>query len=225
MQVKFATNCCTLATTRVNHDTGAMPKLRIARSTGDTAISINRRSLLHLTAAATAMGAAPAVWASAGGNNTGTPAPQLSASSDLVHTCAALVNAPAKAAFDFLADPSALGRWSLGALNVRETERKGIYTGFSMFDGSQAWLAIDPNPQLLLIDYRVGTPDNLIPRIFARVAPGPVVGLTQDQCYVSLTAWRTASMDNERWHRLRASHEAEILLIDSQIETLQKQKK
>lgn len=172
------------------------------------------------------MGVAP-TWAGASGNGTGTPAPgpQSSTSPDLVHTCAALVNAPARVAFDFLADPRALGRWSLGALNVQETEHKGIYTGFSMFDGSQAWLAIDPHPQLLLIDYSVGTPDNLIPRIFARVVPGTVVGLAQDQCYVSLTAWRTASMDTERWYRLRASHEAEILLIDSQIETLQKQKK
>jgi hypothetical protein len=149
-------------------------------------------------------------------------APELSTSPDLVHTCAAQVNAPARAAFDFLANPEALGRWSLGALRVKETERKGIYTGFSMFDGSQAWLAIDPRPELLLIDYRVGTSDNLIPRIFARVVPGKVVGLSENQCYVSLTAWRTASMNAERWYRLRASHEAEILLIDSQIEALQK---
>lgn len=143
-------------------------------------------------------------------------------SPELVHTCAARVNAPARVAFDFLADPQALGRWSLGALNVKETATKGIYTGFSMFDGSQAWLAIDPRPELLLIDYRVGTPDNLIPRIFARIVPGKVVGLSDDQCYVSLTAWRTATMNAERWYRLRASHEAEILLIDSQIETLHK---
>jgi hypothetical protein len=157
-------------------------------------------------------------------NGPGAPAraPELGTSPDLVHTCAAQVNAPARAAFDFLADPEALGRWSLGALRVTETERKGIYTGFSMFDGSQAWLAIEPRPELLLIDYRVGTMDNLIPRIFARVVPGKVVGLSENQCYVSLTAWRTASMNAERWYRLRASHEAEILLIDSQIETLQK---
>lgn len=143
-------------------------------------------------------------------------------SPDLVHTCAARVNAPARTAFDFLADPRALGRWSLGALRVEETATKGIYTGFSMFDGSQAWLAIDPRPELLLIDYRVGTPDNLIPRIFARVVPGTVVGLGDDQCCVSLTAWRTASMTAERWFRLRTTHEAEILLIDSQIEALRK---
>ena len=162
--------------------------------------------------------------AASDGNGPGIPAraPEPSTSPELVHTCAALVNAPAKAAFDFLADPQALGRWSLGALRVTETARKGIYTGYSMFDGSQAWLAIDARPELLLIDYRVGTMDDLVPRIFARVVPGKVVGLAENQCYVSLTAWRTASMNPERWYRLRASHEAEILLIDSQIETLQK---
>jgi hypothetical protein len=194
------------------------------RHTGDTAINLNRRSLFRFTGAIAATAALQDAGAASDANGPGISAraPELSTSPELVHTCAALVNAPPKAAFDFLADPRALGRWSLGALNVTETERKGIYTGFSMFDGSQAWLAIDARPELLLIDYRVGTVDNLVPRIFARVVPGKVVGLAENQCYVSLTAWRTASMNVERWYRLRASHEAEILLIDSQIETLQK---
>lgn len=168
------------------------------------------------------LGTAAAVPAAAIASAAAADTPKLSASPDFVYTVAASVKARAQAAFDFLADPLALGRWSLGALNVVPTERKGVYTGFSMFDGSQAWLAIDPHPQLLLIDYRVGTQDNLVPRIFARVVPAQVVGLTGDQCYVSLTAWRTATMDEERWHRLRASHDAEILLIKSQIETLRK---
>jgi hypothetical protein len=184
----------------------------------------SRRSLLQAGTSLTALGATAAMAQSATGNITpaSTSAPQLSASPDFVHTVAAAVKAPAKAAFDFLADPTALGRWSLGALNVTATQTKGVYTGFSMFDGSQAWLAIDTHPELLLIDYRVGTPDKLVPRIFARVAPGDVVGLGANQCYVSLTAWRTQSMDAERWYRLRASHEAEILLIKSQIETAHK---
>lgn len=186
---------------------------------------INRRALLHLTGGAALLGSAWSATAAqdgAAGRVADAPYPDIS--SELVHTCAALVNAPARAAFDFMADPQALGRWSLGALDVKPTQQRGVYTGFSMFDGSQAWLAIDARPELLLIDYRVGTPDNLVPRIFARVVPGNVVGLKENQCYVALTAWRTASMSAERWHRLRASHEAEILLIDSQIEAAQRKR-
>jgi hypothetical protein len=185
---------------------------------------IDRRALLCLTGGAALLGSAWSAGAAQNGAAAGADAPFPGISSELVHTCAALVNAPARAAFDFLADPQSLGRWSLGALNVKPTEKAGVYTGFSMFNGSQAWLAIDAKPELLLIDYRVGTPDNLVPRIFARVVPGTVVGLREDQCYVALTAWRTASMTAERWHQLRASHEAEILLIDSQIETLQRKR-
>lgn len=185
---------------------------------------INRRALLHLTGGAALLGSA---WNATAGEDAAPStgdAPYPGISSELVHTCAALVNAPARAAFDFLADPQALGRWSLGALNIKPTQQHGVYTGFSMFNGSQAWLSIEARPELLLIDYRVGTPDNLVPRIFARVVPGTVVGLKENQCYVALTAWRTASMSAERWHQLRASHEAEILLIDSQIETLQRKR-
>lgn len=183
---------------------------------------IDRRALLRLTGGAALLGSPWSAGAAQDAPASGASFPGIS--SELVHTCAALVNAPARAAFDFLADPQSLGRWSLGALDVKPTQQAGIYTGFSMFDGSQAWLAIDAKLELLLVDYRVGTPDNLVPRIFARVVPGNVVGLEQDQCYVALTAWRTASMTAERWHRLRASHEAEILLIDSQIETLQRKR-
>jgi hypothetical protein len=57
----------------------------------------------------------------------------------------------------------------------------------------------------------------LIHRISVRVIAGPNAGLSGGQCLVMLMAWRPAGMEDSRWHRLCASHEAEILLIREQI--------
>jgi hypothetical protein len=94
----------------------------------------------------------------------------------------------------------------------------GVYRGRSLFDGGEGWLSIDGDPQRLVVDYHVGTMDERVPRICARVVPGPVCGLAPSACYVSLLAWRTRSMDESRWQRLCASHAAEIWLIKGQLE-------
>jgi hypothetical protein len=49
--------------------------------------------------------------------------------------------------------------------------------------------------------------------------PGPVCELAASACIITLLAWRQASMDDTRWHRLCATHETEILLIKGQCET------
>jgi hypothetical protein len=134
------------------------------------------------------------------------------------HCATALVDAPARAAFDFLADPIALGRWALGAMNTRHVGG-GVYAGTSQFDGAQTHLAIDARPELLLVDYLVGDRSSLKPRISARVVPAEVCGLGANQCYVTLIAWRAAGMSDARWQQLCAAHEAEILLVKGQIES------
>ncbi len=93
------------------------------------------------------------------------------------------------AAYAFLVDPAALGRWSLGCMDLVHVG-SGIYRGRSLFDGGEGWLSIDGDPQRLVIDYHVGTMDERVPRICARVVPGPVCGLAPSECYVSLLAWR-----------------------------------
>ena len=110
------------------------------------------------------------------------------------------------------------GRWSLGCMNTRPADSTGIYTGHSLFDGSQGWFTIDAHPELLLIDYRVGPKDALTPRISARIVRGETLGRPADLCVVTLMAWRTADMSEERWRRLCATHEAEVFLIKAQIE-------
>ena len=134
------------------------------------------------------------------------------------HSVTARLDVAAADAFAFLIDPAALGRWSLGCMDLRDIG-DGIYTGHSLFDGSQGWLSIAADPVHMLVDYHVGTPSHRQPRISARVIPGPVCGLSDSVCSVTLTAWRVASMSDERWQRLCASHDTEIWLIKAQAET------
>ncbi len=137
----------------------------------------------------------------------------------LSHVATALIEVPAEAAFSFLIDPLALGEWSLGCMRTQPTDRAGVYTGWSLFDGSQAFFEIVADADRLLIDYHVGTPEKRAPRISARVVRGPVCGLTEAQCYASLVAWRPQGMAADRWARLCSAHETEIWLIKEQIET------
>ena len=137
----------------------------------------------------------------------------------LSHIATALVEAPAGAVFSFLADPLALGGWSLGCMRTQATDVPGVFTGWSLFDGAQGWFEIDADPERLWIDYRVGTRERRMPRISARVVPGPVCGLGEGQCYASLVAWRPPAMAADRWLRLCSAHETEIWLIKEQIES------
>jgi hypothetical protein len=139
--------------------------------------------------------------------------------SDLAHTTTLRIDVEARVAFDFLADPLRLGRWSLGCFDTKLAGSPGLYTGVSLYDASRAWFRIDADPTRLIVDYHVGDAASQVPRISARVVPGPVCGLPQRSCYVTLTAWRVAGMDDDRWGRLCAAHEAEIWLIKTQIET------
>jgi hypothetical protein len=137
---------------------------------------------------------------------------------DLGHCATALVNVAAQRAFDFLADPLALGTWSLGCMRTQAPNPAGPYTGFSLYDDSQVWFDIEAHRELLLIDYRIGEVGNLKPRISARIVAAETCDLRETQCYISLIAWRPAQMTHERWNRLCAAHEAEIWVIKARLE-------
>jgi hypothetical protein len=137
----------------------------------------------------------------------------------LGHMVTRHVLAPRERAFTYLIDPIKLGRWSLGCFQTFLDDQSGVYSGKSLFDGSQGWFKIDPEPSRMLIDYWVGLPEKLAHRISVRVIDGFSVAYDGDTCLVMMMAWRPASMGQERWERLCASHEAEIWLIKEQIET------
>lgn len=142
--------------------------------------------------------------------------------SDLAHATTLRIDVEAQVAFDFLADPLRLGRWSLGCFDTRAAGSTGLYTGVSLYDGSQAWFRIEADQARYIIDYHVGDAASQAPRISARVIPGSVCALPETSCFVTLTAWRTVDMDNDRWARLCTAHDAEIWLIKTQIEATSK---
>jgi hypothetical protein len=142
----------------------------------------------------------------------------MSAPDALSHCVTVEVRVPAERAYGFLMDGLALGRWALGAWATKAMG-DGLFVGRSLFDGSEAWLRLTGDPERLTVDYHLGSGRTaLVPRIMARVVPGPVTGRPEGHCLVSLIAWRDAAMDDARWHRLVACHEAEILLIKALIE-------
>lgn len=142
----------------------------------------------------------------------------IGSQTDVGHCATALIEVAAERAFDFLADPIALGTWSLGCMQVQPAKQEGLYTGFSLYDGAQVWFNLQAHRELMLIDYRVGEPTDLKPRIMVRVVPASCCDLSAAQCYVSLIAWRPAQMTQDRWNRLCSAHEAEIWLIKAKLE-------
>lgn len=131
----------------------------------------------------------------------------------------ALCAASADTAFAYLASPARLGEWALGCWQATEGE-DGIVSGTSLFDGATTFARSVAEPRLRLVDFEVGAQsEELVRRISVRIVPGPDIGRGDDSSLVVLTAWRTAAMDDERWHRLVVAHETEVLLLRRRIET------
>ena len=120
--------------------------------------------------------------------------------------------------FAFMSDPQKLNRWSFGTWET-EIAADGLVTGTSMFDGGKILVRIDADAGRLSIDYRLGAdPLKLVPRINVRVVPGPNLGLDAGSSVLTFIAWRAAAMDDDRWRRLTASHEFEVVLIKNLLE-------
>ena len=134
-------------------------------------------------------------------------------SNQYVHLASTQANVSAATAFAFLSDPQKLALWAVG---MKEQQVIGTNTvsGVLVASGEQYYCRIDANPALHTIVYRLGASlDNLAPRIMMQVMAGEVLGNDPNICVLSMLAWRSASMDNQRWHDLQTGHEAEILEI------------
>jgi hypothetical protein len=137
---------------------------------------------------------------------------------ELSHCTSSVCAVSAERAFGFLADPAQLGRWVLGCWGGTLVEADTV-RGTSLFDGETTVVKVIGRRESLTVDFLVeGDGGAIVPRISARVVPGPVVGRDASECLVTLLAWRTESMTDERWRRLAAVHEAEILLLGAQLE-------
>lgn len=136
----------------------------------------------------------------------------------LSHCATAVCDVEPTAAFAFLADPSRLGSWALGCWDAKPVV-EGVVGGISLFDGSMTYVRANGDPDRLAVDFAVGSDRNeLVHRISARVVPAADLGYGERSSIVTLLAWRPADMPAERWHRLVASHEAEILLLQARLE-------
>lgn len=135
----------------------------------------------------------------------------------LVHSTARVCACSVEQALAHLGSAAGMARWNLGLWNCREVE-PGLMTGQSLFDGAIGWARVQVDAARGVVDYRVGAdPSALLPRIRASVLAGETLGHPEGSCLVTLEAWRTAGMDDERWNSLVRTHETEIDLIRAQL--------
>ena len=135
------------------------------------------------------------------------------------HITSIVVERPARQVFAFMADPAKLHRWSFGTWET-EIADDGLVTGTSIFDGARILVRIDAD--------RGATVD----RLQARQRSGKrwcrasrcgscrarISGSMPEHCVLTFIAWRAAAMDDDRWRRLTASHEFEVVLLKNLIE-------
>lgn len=137
--------------------------------------------------------------------------------SSMVHATARLCQGSPAQVLAHLSTVPGMSRWILGLWNCRETQ-PGLFTGESLFDGATGFVRLQVDTARGLVDYLVGaTPDSLEPRIRASVIAGALLGHAPGTCVVTLEAWRTGDMSDERWARLMHTHETEIELIRAQL--------
>ena len=124
----------------------------------------------------------------------------------------------AETVFNFMSDPNNMDLWSFGTWRIK-VNNDGLVHGRSIFDGSAAFVRIQPNERNYLIDYWVGSDSkHLVPRIFVRITPGEVTGSAKQNCVLSMVAFRSEDMNDDRWHRLVTAHAFEVQLIKSLLE-------
>jgi hypothetical protein len=133
-------------------------------------------------------------------------------------TAATEVNVPAATAFEFMADGLKQDHWALGSVN-RKSLGDGLFIGQNSFDGSDLYVRLASDPELLLVDYSTGpSPEELTPRVEARIRPGSWVGLNDSSSVVTLTIWRWDGCDEDTWQFHNHLWRVEIRLIKGAIE-------
>ena len=129
------------------------------------------------------------------------------------HITSAQVSCGADEAFAYLTSLERMAEWNLNMSEIEVVDdalAKGVVTQI----GTTVWVQVQADASTHTIHFFVGGfRDQLVPRIMIRVVSGECLGTTSEQCVVSMMAWRLETMDDERWRRLIAAHEYEILQI------------
>lgn len=136
----------------------------------------------------------------------------------LFHSATAEVSVTALEAFAYLKDGLRQSDWALGSWDRHEVS-PGLFRGRSLFDGADVYVRLNPDNELLVVDYEVGSdPDKLLRVNSARVVPGPCVGRPEGTCLVTLMKWRSAAQSDEDWTRACLAFSTEIHMIKGRLE-------
>lgn len=142
----------------------------------------------------------------------------MNLSDPFCHSATLPMPVPALEAFEFLTDTEMMGQWAFGAWGLKPAG-DGVFVGNSMFEDLEVYCRLNTSRELLQVDYEVGEdPASLAPRIISKVIPGEHLGRGADTCLVSLIAWRSETVSEERWCLTCASHETEMYRIRHLIE-------
>jgi hypothetical protein len=134
------------------------------------------------------------------------------------HTCSCAVDAPARQAFNYMADGIKQGEWTFGSWDRRQVGDQ-LFVGRSMFDDKETFIRIDADEEHLVIYYGIGEdPEHLQMRNMARIVRGQDLGWEDSRSLVTLLAWRSAFMNDDRWKQLCVSHETQMFIIKARIE-------
>ena len=116
--------------------------------------------------------------------------------------------------FDFMQDMSKINSWSLG-IKWDTTSNHEIIEGISNYDNSISYLKITTKEDIKQITYWIGSNvNNLTPRIYVYI-------IKTDKFYnnkLSMVAYRTQDMNDERWETLKKNHMNEVKIIKKLIE-------
>jgi hypothetical protein len=117
--------------------------------------------------------------------------------------------------FNFMQDKNKINLWSLGVKWYNNNHE--IIEGISNYDNSTLYLKITTKEDIKQITYWIGSNvNNLTPRIYVYL-------IKTDKFYnnkLSMVAYRTQDMDNERWLGLKESHKKEVKIIKKLIEEI-----
>ena len=116
--------------------------------------------------------------------------------------------------FNFMQDMNKINEWSLGV--KWNNNNHEIIEGISNYDNSISYLKITTKEDIKQITYWIGKDrNNLTPRIYVYIIK---TDFTIYNNKLSMVAYRTQDMDNERWLGLKESHKKEVKIIKKLIE-------
>lgn len=134
------------------------------------------------------------------------------------HTASIEVGVPAETAFEFMADGMKQNHWALGSMD-RRALGDNMFVGQSSFDGSDLFVKIDSDPDLLLVDYAIGeTAESVRPAVEARIRRGEWFGRDPSVSVITLTTWRWPFANQDEWEMHYHLWRTEMHLIKGAIE-------